>query len=151
MSLRLEPLMQVAADVGDVVSLGTAPGGERRVVAITGGTFTGKELSGEVLSGGADWQVKWEDGTLSIDAHYALREHGGAVIEVRSQGLRTAAPAVLERLARGEEVDPREYYFRTAMRFTTGDARLAWLNRILAVATAARRRRRVELDVYRVL
>ena len=151
MSLNLEPLMRVAADVGEVISLGAAAGGERRVVAITGGTFTGKELSGEVLSGGADWQVKWEDGTLSIDAHYALCEHGGALIEVRSQGLRTAAPAVLERLARGEEVDPREYCFRTAMRFTTGDARLAWLNRILAVATAARRPRRVELDVFRLL
>jgi hypothetical protein len=58
---------------------------------------------------------------------------------------------VLERLARGEEVAPAEYYFRTSMRFTTGDARLAWLNRILAVATAARRPRRVELDVFRVL
>ena len=143
--------MQVLADVGEVISLGAAPGGERRVVAIHGGTFTGKALAGEVLSGGADWQVRWEDGTLSIDAHYVLRERGGARIEVRSQGLRTAAPAVLERLARGEEVDPRDYYFRTAMRFTTGDAPLGWLNRILAVATATRRPRRVELDVYRVL
>lgn len=151
MTLRLEPLIQVVAEVGEVISLGAAPGGERRVVAITGGTFTGAELSGEVLSGGADWQVKWDDGTLSIDAHYALRERSGALIEVRSQGVRTAAPAVLERLARGDEVDPGEYYFRTAMRFTTGDARLAWLNRVLAVATAARRSRRVELDVYRVL
>ena len=151
MTLRLEPLIQVAAEVGEVISLGPAPGGERRVVAITGGTFTGPELSGEVLSGGADWQVKWDDGTLSIDAHYALRARSGALIEVRSQGVRTAAPAVLERLARGDEVDPGEYYFRTAMRFTTGDARLAWLNRVLAVATAARRPRRVELDVYRVL
>jgi len=143
--------MRVAAEVGEVLSLGPAPGGERRVVAITGGTFTGKELAGDVLSGGADWQVKWDDGTLAIDAHYALRERGGALIEVRSQGVRTAAPAVLERLARGDEVDPGEYYFRTAMRFTTGDARLAWLNRILAIASAARRPRRVELDVYRVL
>jgi len=150
-SIRLAPLMRVAAVVGEVISLGAAPGGERRMVAITGGTFDGAELSGEVLSGGADWQVKWDDGTLSIDAHYALRERGGALIEVRSQGVRTAAPAVLERLARGEAVDPAEYYFRTAMRFTTGDAHLAWLNRIVAIATAARRPRRVELDVHRVL
>jgi uncharacterized protein DUF3237 len=150
-TVRLEPLMRVAADVGEVISLGPAPGGERRVVAITGGTFAGQELAGTVLSGGADWQVKWDDGTLAIDAHYALREQGGALIEVRSQGVRTAAPAVLERLARSDEVDPGEYYFRTAMRFTTGDAALGWLNRILAVATAARRPRRVELDVYRVL
>jgi hypothetical protein len=150
-TLRLAPLMRVSAEVGEVVSLGAAPGGERRVVAILGGTFEGDDLAGEVLSGGADWQLKWDDGTLSIDAHYALRERGGALIEVRSQGLRTAAPGVLERLARGEEVDPGEYYFRTAMRFTTGDARLGWLNRIVAVATAARRPRRVELEVHRVL
>jgi hypothetical protein len=143
--------MRVSAEVGDVVSLGAAPGGERRVVAILGGTFEGDDLAGVVLGGGADWQLAWDDGTLSIDAHYVLSERGGALIEVRSQGVRTAAPAVLERLARGEEVDPGEYYFRTAMRFTTGDARLAWLNRILAVATAARRPRRVELEVHRVL
>ena len=151
MTLRLAPLMRVSADVGEVVSLGPAPGGERRVVAITGGTFKGDELAGDVLPGGADWQVEWDDGTLSIDAHYALRERAGAIVEVRSQGVRTAAPAVLERLARGDDVEPGDYYFRTAMRFTTGDARLAWLNRVLAVATAARRPRRVELEVYRVL
>jgi len=150
-SVRLAPLMRVTADVGEVVTLGAAPGGERRVVAITGGTFSGAELAGEVLSGGADWQVKWDDGTLAIDAHYALRERGGALIEVRSQGVRAAAPAVLDRLARGEEVDPAEYYFRTAMHFTTGDTQLAWLNRIVAIAAAARRPRRVELDVHRVL
>jgi hypothetical protein len=150
-SLRLAPLMRVAADVGEVVSLGPAPGGERRVVAITGGTFSGAEVAGEVLGGGADWQVKWDDGTLAIDAHYVLRERGGALIEVRSQGVRTAPPAVLERLARGDDVDPAEYYFRTAMRFTTGDGRLAWLNRLVAIAAAARRPRRVELDVHRVL
>ena len=151
MTVRLAPLMQVSAEVGEIVTLGPAPGGERRVVAITGGMFKGDDLAGEILSGGADWQVRWDDGTLSIDAHYALREQRGALIEVRSQGVRTAAPAVLERLARGEDVDPADYYFRTALRFTTGDARLGWPNRLLAVATAVRRPRRVELDVYRVL
>jgi hypothetical protein len=150
-TIALAPLLRVSAEVGEVVSLGPAPGGERRMVAITGGTFEGEDVAGEVLGGGADWQVKWHDGTLAIDAHYALRERGGALIEVRSQGVRTASAAVLDRLARGEDVDPGEYYFRTAMRFTTGDARLGWLNRVVAVATAARRPRRVELDVFRVL
>jgi Protein of unknown function (DUF3237) len=37
------------------------------------------------------------------------------------------------------------------LRFTTGDATLDWLNRAIGVATAARRARRVELDVYRLL
>jgi len=149
--LELAPLFRVSAEVGEVRSLGTAPGGERRVVPILGGTFTGEGLEGEVLGGGADWQWRRENGTLDIDAHYALRERGGAVIEVRSRGLRAGPPDVLARLARGDDVDPTTYYFRTALRFTTGDARLGWLNRVLGLATAARRARRVELDVYRVL
>jgi hypothetical protein len=149
--LQLAPLFRVSAEVGEVRSLGAAPGGERRVVPIVGGTFEGDGLAGEVLGGGADWQWRREDGTLDIDAHYALRERGGAVIEVRSRGLRSGPPEVLERLARGEEVDPSAYYFRTVLRFATGDARLGWLNRVIGIATAARRARRVELDVYRLL
>ncbi|HKZ05721.1 MAG TPA: DUF3237 domain-containing protein [Methylomirabilota bacterium] len=149
--LRLAPLFRVSAEVGEVRSLGEAPGGERRVVAILGGSFAGDDLAGEVVPGGADWQWRRADGTLDIDAHYALRERSGAVIEVESRGLRTGPPAVLERLARGEPVDPAEYYFRTVLRFTTGDARLAWLNRTIGIASAARHARRVELDVYRLL
>jgi hypothetical protein len=37
------------------------------------------------------------------------------------------------------------------MRFETGDAKLAWLNKTMAVASAVRRARRVELTVYRLL
>ncbi len=149
--IQVAPLFRVSAEVGEVRSLGAAPGGERRVVPILGGTFEGEGLGGEVLEGGADWQWRRQDGTLDIDAHYALRERGGALIEVRSRGLRTGPPETLARLARGEEVDPAAYYFRTVLRFATGDARLDWLNRVIGIATAARRARRVELDVYRLL
>lgn len=149
--LHLAPLFRVFAEVGEVRSLGDAPGGERRVVPILGGSFSGEGLAGEVVPGGADWQWRRADGTLDIDAHYALRERGGAVIEVESRGLRAGPPAVLDRLARGEAVDPAEYYFRTVLRFTTGDARLDWLNRTIGIASAARHARRVELDVYRLL
>ncbi len=39
--LELTRLFHVSAEVGEVRSLGPAPGGERRVVPILGGTFTG--------------------------------------------------------------------------------------------------------------
>jgi len=149
--IEVAPLFRISAEVGEARSLGRAPAGERRVVPILGGTFGGSGLGGEVLGGGTDWQWRHPDGTLDIDAHYALRERGGALIEVRSRGLRAGPPEVLERLARGEEVPAGEYYFRTVLRFTTGDAPLGWLNRIIGIATAARYARRVELDVYRLL
>jgi hypothetical protein len=56
----------------------------------------------------------------------------------------------MRKLASGEAVDPSLYYMRTTPRFETGDARYAWLNRIICVATGARRREAVELEVYEV-
>jgi hypothetical protein len=140
--------MTLAVDVGEMLSLGPAPLGERRVVAILGGTFEGPRLRGEVLAGGADWQIARKDGVLDLDARYALKEERGAVVRVVSQGYRHAAPDVLEALARGEDVDPRAYFFRTIMRFETGAADMAWLNKTIAVATAERKARQVLLIAY---
>ncbi len=147
---RLEFLMNLAVDVGDVVSMGAGPLGERRVVAILGGTFEGPALRGVVLPG-ADWQIARADGVLDIDAHYALKEQAGGLVRVVSQGYRHASRDVLAALARGEEVDPATYFFRTVMRFETGAPYLEWLNRTIAVATAERRARQVLLSAHRLL
>ena len=56
----------------------------------------------------------------------------------------------MEKLARGENVDPRHYYFRTVMRFETAAPAVDWLNRILAIATGQREPRAVRLDVFEV-
>ena len=148
--------MTILAEVGEVVSMGAGPLGERRQVAITGGRFEGeapdgRRLAGSVLPGGCDWQIVRADGVIDLDARYALREETGAAIRVVSRGYRHGPPEVLARLARGEDVDPAEYFFRSSLRFETGDARLGWLNRTMGLATAVRRARQVELTVFRVL
>lgn len=148
---RLEFLCTLSVEVGEVLSMGSAPLGERRVVQILGGTFEGPHLRGQVLSGGADWQIVRRDGVLDLDARYALREAGGGLIEVRSQGYRHGPPEVLAALGRGEEVDPSRYFFRTMMRFETGTEGLSWLNRTIAVGSAERHARRVELRAWRLL
>jgi hypothetical protein len=151
----LDDLMAISAEVGELVSMGPAPLGERRVVYITGGTFEGTTPHGEAITGdvlgGADWQIARRDGVLELDARYALQEARGGIVQVVSQGLRHGPPDVLARLARGEEVDPASYFFRTFMRFETGAAELAFLNTTMAVATAQRHARRVELRCYRIL
>jgi hypothetical protein len=45
---------------------------------------------------------------------------------------------VIERLNKGETVDPSLYYFRSTPYFETGSEKYAWLNGICAVATGAR-------------
>jgi hypothetical protein len=147
---QLEFLMSISAEVGELVTMGQAPLGERRVVYITGGTFDGPRLRGRVL-GGADWQILRRDGAIELDARYALEDERGGIVQVVSQGLRHGPSEALARLARGEEVDPASYVFRTFMRFETGAADLAFLNTTLAVATAARKARGVELTCFRVL
>ena len=148
---ELKPLFTATVELAQVLSLGATPQGERRVIHITGGRFSGGRLSGSVLAGGADWQILQADGTAELDARYTLRTDSGALILVHSSGVRHGPPAVMARLARDEAVDAGEYYFRTAMRFETGDPELAWLNHAVAVAAGKRLPHAVELDVYELL
>lgn len=148
--LHFEPLMRLTVDVGEIVTMGEGPLGERRVVGILGGTFEGPRLRGEVLPG-ADWQLMRRDGVLEIDARYALREQSGGIVRVLSQGYRHGPAEVLAALARGDAVDAAAYFFRTVMRFETGAPGLAWLNRTIAVASGERRARQVLLSAHELL
>jgi len=145
--VALRELVSIRVLVRPVVDLG----GGRRFVAFEGGTFEGRDgLRGTILEGGVDWQTVRGDGVLEIDAHYTLSTHAGELIEVRSTGLRKAAPEVAARLARGGDVDPDEYYFRTHVRFTTAAPRLSWLNDLLGISTGRRDRSVVRIDVHGV-
>ncbi|MCZ7643420.1 MAG: DUF3237 domain-containing protein [Pseudorhodoplanes sp.] len=146
-----QPLFQVRAELADILHLGATPYGERRIIHILGGSVEGPRLKGTILPGGADWQIIRADGVADIRARYTIAAETGGLVLVNSEGLRHGPPEVLARLARGENVDPALYYFRTAMRFETSDPALAWLNRILALARGAREARAVRLDVYEVL
>lgn len=148
-SPRFEPLMRLAVEVGEIVSLGPTPTGERRVVAISGGSFESDDgWRGIVLPGGADWQLLRGDGVLEVDARYALQDQRGARVQVMSQGLRHGPPEVIAALARGEAVDASLYYFRTAMRFETAAAELVHLNHVIAFGIGAREAQLVRLDVF---
>ena len=148
--MKLIPLLRLEITLAPPHELGDTPQGRRRIINITGGRFTGERLSGRVLPGGADWQVIRTDGVADLDARYTLETNDGALIYVRNHGLRHGPPEVLKQLMAGEAVDPSRYYMRTTPTFETGDARYAWLNRIICVATGARRAAAVELDVYEV-
>ena len=73
------------------------------------------------------------------------------LIYMTYRGVRHGPPAAIERLNRGEPVDPSEYYFRTAPFFETGSPTYGWLNRIVAVATGERLPTGPVYTVYQVL
>lgn len=132
------------------VETGTSGGERRRFIAITGGTVSGPRLQGEVLPGGGDWQTILPGGLTRLDARYFLKAADGTVIEVTNPGVRTASPEVIERLARGESVDPALYYFRTTPSFRVAGDQYAWMQRSVFVARGIRRPASVEIDFYRV-
>lgn len=147
-------LMTIVVQAAIPHALGQFPTGERRFVAFTGGTFhgtPGTDLQGVVAEGGVDWQTVRSDGAVEIRAHYLLRTDQGEAIEVQSDGVRMFTPEILERLGRGEHVDPAEYYFRTHIRLSTGAPRLMALNDRIAVSTGERRTGSVHVHVHEVL
>jgi hypothetical protein len=147
---KLEHLFRVTASLSSPVSAGKTPSGERRMVAITGGTFKGKKFSGNIIPGGADWQIIRPDGSAVLEAHYMLRTDDGALIYIHNRGFRNGPPEVLERLAHGEKVDPANYYFRTSPLFETGAPQYSWLNSTVGVCSAVRKADEVILGFYAV-
>jgi len=133
------------------LDLGHMGKGGRRIVPIVGGDFSGPQVRGKVLPGGADWQVLRDDGTAELEARYTLRTDDGALIYVRNLGLRHGPPDVIAALAAGRPVDPASYYFRGATFFETSDARYAWLTRAIIVCTGGREPAAVKLKFYQLL
>ena len=148
--LRLEPLLSAEITLAPPQELGDTPHGRRRIINITGGRFFGARLKGRVLPGGADWQVLRGDGVAVLEARYTLETDDGALIYVQNRGLRHGTPEVMQRLTKGEAVDPSLYYMRTQPSFETGDPRYAWLNKIVCVGSGARLAAAVKLDIYEV-
>ena len=146
-----EPIFSLRCELANILDLGPAPFGHRRVVNILGGTVIGPKFAGRILPGGADWQIVAADGNIDLHTRYTLQSDAGALVQVDSKGLRSGPPDVLARLGRAEDVDPSLYYFRTVMRFETSHADTLWMNRILALARGARESNAVKLDVYEVL
>lgn len=149
--LSAQPIFTIQCELDGIMSLGHTPLGERRIVNILGGPVRGPRLNGRVLPGGADWQIIRVDGAADIQARYTIETDAGARVLVDSVGLRHGPPEVIEKLARGEPVEPALYYFRTVMRFETAHPTVDWMNRILAIARGQRDARAVRLDVYEVL
>jgi Protein of unknown function (DUF3237) len=149
--LSSQPIFRIHAELAEILALGQTPRGERRIINILGGRVDGAKLNGQILAGGADWQIIRDDGVTELEARYTIETVGGARILVVSEGLRHGPADVMAQLARGEPVDPGLYYFRTSMRFETADPAVAWLNRILALGRGIREVRAVHIDVYEVL
>ena len=148
--IELAPLLRIRVTLEPIRDLGVTPLGRRRIIGITGGSFSGPKMAGKVLPGGADWQVIRPDGSAYLDARYTLETDDGALIYVNNKGYRHGPKDVIERMARGEDVDPSLYYMRATPWFETSAPKYDWLNRTICVASGARKPDCVELEFFEV-
>jgi uncharacterized protein DUF3237 len=141
---------EVRVEVGPPLEVGQLPRGTRRIVPILRGTFEGPEIKGTVTPGGADWQIIGADGFSELDTRYTLETDTGRVISVQNAGVRHAAPDVMQRLLRGEPVDPGVVYFRTVPKFETAAPELQWLTRNVFIGMGERYSNEVVIRFWRV-
>jgi Protein of unknown function (DUF3237) len=150
-SSKLRHVYRVDANLDALVDLGETPEGHRRIIAWTGGRAEGPDFNAEVLgTGGVDWQIVQASGSSVADIRYTLKTDRGALLYVQSRGVRHGKPDVLARLTAGEDVDPSEYTFRTAVSIETSDPELTGLNDGVFIAVGGRQSSGVSYDVYLV-
>src|SRR6476469_6091856 len=149
--LQTKYVFTITVLIGDVTSAGEIGTGVRRIIPITGGEVKGEGINGKVCAFGADFQIIRPNELIELEAKYAFETDDGAVVYVENKGIRFGPVELLEKLKRGEAVDPRLIYFRTVPKFETGHEKYRWLMEHIFVASAARHADRVVIDVHMVM
>src|SRR5262249_44230924 len=116
--IKTEFLFTIALEV-QVFILGDTPYGGRRIARFGSGSFEGPKLKGTVFPGGAGWTLVRRDGVLELNVRLTLETDDKQQIYMTWQGFRHGPKEIIERLDRGESVDPGSYYFRTTPYFET--------------------------------
>src|SRR6478609_7603413 len=141
----------ITAEIAEVTVAGDLGHGVRRIIPITGGGVRGETVNGRVLPFGADFQTIRPNELIDLEARYAFETDDGATIYVENKGMRFGPVELLQKLKRGEPVDPKLIYFRTVPKFETGHEKYRWLMEHIFVGSAARHADRVVIDVHQVM
>jgi hypothetical protein len=141
-TLQAEFVFEVRAELSPAIVNGETSDGRRLAIPITGGDFTGENIRGEVLAGGADYQLVRPDGVTEVQAVYMIRTDDGALINVVNEGI--IVPPVN---AGGAP------YIRTTPKFTAPIGKYDWLNKNVFLSNLVVKPERpgmVFVQIYRV-
>ena len=148
---RLEHLCDLAVTIAAPVEVGRTPAGLRRMIPITGGTVKGARVNGNVLAGGADFQLILDGGTQAhLDARYVIELDDGSRVFVQNTALRVASLENSQRIMNGQPVNPDEVYFRCQPKLEATTPEWAWLSESQFIGSGRRAPDGVFLSFYRV-
>src|SRR3954454_25197497 len=147
-ALQTRYVFTITAHIAGVTTAGEIGHGVRRIIPITGGEVRGADINGKVCAFGADFQIIRPNELIELEAKYAFETDDGATVYVENKGLRFGPVDLLQKLKRGEPVDPKLIYFRTVPKFETGHQKPRCLMEPLFRAPPPRHADRVVIDVH---
>jgi hypothetical protein len=122
--LRLAVLCEASLETTPAQAIGETSHGNRVIVPVTGGSFTGPHLNGTALAG-SDTILQRPDGVWELDARMIWRTDDGGLLYVTYQGYRTVIPETSPHWLVEESSD--EFYHLIALRFETSAPQYDWL------------------------
>ena len=140
-SLSADFSFTIEAEIAQPLEMGDTIDGKRLSIPITGGKFYGDDIKGDILPGGADYQVIRNDGVVMLHAVYMIKTQDGVLINVVNDGLIVPAQ------------DDKPGYFRTSPRFIAPQGKYDWLNKAIFVCSVRgnpAKQNSIFMDVYRL-
>jgi hypothetical protein len=128
MKLEAELVLELKVELGQTQEVGDTPKGFLRLIPITGGTFSGPNIKGRILSGGYDWNTTRHDQTAHAFAKYALQTDDGVVISVENEGI-LPSESKLSQTSQSNQTSQFSHssLIKTTTRFEVADGKYDWL------------------------
>lgn len=158
MAPQLKHIMTLRVNLAPPVEFGRTAYGERRFIAITGGTFDGPSIAGEILNGGGDWNAVRPDGVVHVFAKYSLRTDDGVLINITNEGWGRSNAAEMKAVFENDFVaaekaaQDQPWYTKTCPRFEVTEGKYGWLNSTCFVGDLVRPNKpgHVDIEVYQI-
>jgi hypothetical protein len=119
MMFEAELVLELEVELGRTQEVGDTPKGFLRLIPITGGTFSGPNIKGNILSGGYDWNTTRHDHTAHAFAKYALQTDDGVIISVENEGILPSESQL--------SLTSQSSVIKTTPRFEVADGKYDWL------------------------
>ena len=123
---KLIPVFEAKVKIGEAQLVGSVHGYQRRIVPVLGGEIFGKNIHGEILEGGSDWQQIYNN-QVRIETRYTIKTSDGYFIYMVNRGIRV--------IKQNQDGEP-ETYMRTHSFFEVEQGPYQWLNESLFISTA---------------
>lgn len=115
MQLEADLVMELMVEIGETLEVGETSRGFLRLIPITGGTFSGENIRGKVLTGGYDWNTALNDDRAHVFAKYVIQTDDGVNISVENEGYLDS--------------NMESSVIKTTPRFQVADGKYDWLRK----------------------